>query len=680
MTATKEKAPVAANDKGPEEKTSTGTLAPAGAASKTAPMSMWCPPALRRLEGWVLWRYEAGDGPKPRKVPYYADGGRRHGVQGRREDRMRMVTFDAALSAAARRGFDGIGLCLLPEFGVVCVDFDNVVGPRGLRPDVAELVSGTFAEFSPGGHGIHAYYLGNLGNQKAHGEPFGLETFSSSGFVTFTGNALPHVADLDLVGTVDLVPVSPGVQALCAARFGNRAARDEGEDDDPLMNYSPRLDLTGAQVAEALEVLDPDMGHDDWLHVGMALHHELGDTGFELWDQWSSGGSKYPGSDALQKRWDSFKQHRGRLVTAATLVKMANGAGARIRVGAAALTAADLESQTSPAPLRFQPLTVGQLRKRPAPTWTIKKVLPETGIGMVYGPSMSGKSFFALDMCAAVARGVPWREKPVQRGGVAYVAAEGSGGIPHRLRAYEEFHGADLDTPAFQVIMAAPNLLERGDTRDLTAALRTVPGLRLIVVDTLAQTTPGANENSSEDMGRALAHCKALGESTGALVLLVGHTGKDEGKGVRGWSGQIAAFDVAIQVERSGPSRQATVRKIKDGVEGEEFPFKLTNVCLGKDNDGDDITSCVVTLPSKDEARPLASEPRGKWPPVVMRIIRTLVDLNGETTEAEVMAGAAGHVLPDGTVQRRNETVRRALVTLEKDGLIRQVGAQITLR
>jgi hypothetical protein len=41
------------------------------------------PAAIRDLPAWVVWRFEAvPGGGKPRKVPYYASGSRRHGEQG----------------------------------------------------------------------------------------------------------------------------------------------------------------------------------------------------------------------------------------------------------------------------------------------------------------------------------------------------------------------------------------------------------------------------------------------------------------------------------------------------------------------------------------------------------------------------------------------------------------------
>jgi len=52
----------------------------------------------------------------------------------------------------------------------------------------------------------------------------------------------------------------------------------------------------------------------------------------------------------------------------------------------------------------------------------------------------------------------------------------------------------------------------------------------------------GGDENSGKDMGRVIAHCKAFHKATGALVLLIHHSGKDDTKGARGWSGTRGAF------------------------------------------------------------------------------------------------------------------------------------------
>ena len=57
--------------------------------------------------------------------------------------------------------------------------------------------------------------------------------------------------------------------------------------------------LSVAQIEAILKHLSPDMGREDWIRVGMALHHECegDDTGFDQWDEWSSDGATYPRSE-----------------------------------------------------------------------------------------------------------------------------------------------------------------------------------------------------------------------------------------------------------------------------------------------------------------------------------------------------------------------------------------------
>lgn len=95
-------------------------------------------------------------------------------------------------------------------------------------------------------------------------------------------------------------------------------------------------------------------------------------------------------------------------------------------------------------------------------------------------------------------------------------------------------------------------------------------------------------------MGRVLSHCKSMHRATGALIVLVHHSGKDAAKGARGWSGLKAAADAEIEITRNGDFRTIRVSKMKDGMDSQTWTFKLNPVLLGLDADGDEITSCVV--------------------------------------------------------------------------------------
>ena len=217
-------------------------------ASNVSPISphvrrVEAPSELRELQGWLCWRNEHHPGEaKARKVPYYVTGQRRYGKQGAPEDRAKMTTFAAARDAAARLGFDGVGLALMPEWGITALDFDHCVDGDGrLPPEVEDIVSRTYAEYSPSGNGVRAFVKGILGNHKSHKDAnndYGFELFSSSGFVTFTGNILPYTEALGLEDFV--APVDERVLNLSQKRFGATHAAPSGSDDF-LDTYEPPL-------------------------------------------------------------------------------------------------------------------------------------------------------------------------------------------------------------------------------------------------------------------------------------------------------------------------------------------------------------------------------------------------------------------------------------------------------
>lgn len=242
---------------------------------------------------------------------------------------------------------------------------------------------------------------------------------------------------------------------------------------------------------------------------------------------------------------------------------------------------------------RYKLRSAGELMRTEPIRWRIKGVIPEQGIGAIYGPSGSAKTFLALDMAMHLAGGSQWFGYRVRRCPVVYVCLEGEAGLSVRLKAYCERRGNIPEGVDF--INQAVNLLDTKDLRDLVSAVqaRYAAG-GIVVVDTLNRAAPGVDENSSAEMGRVIAAAKVIQQAVGGLVLLVHHTGKDASKGLRGHSSLHAALDAAIEVSRSGDVREWSVAKAKDGQDGRSHPFKLEVVTMGLDNDGDLITSCVV--------------------------------------------------------------------------------------
>ncbi len=630
------------------------------------------PAALADLHGWLCWRFETVPGePKARKVPIYADGSKRRGRQGSTEDRARLVTYADAIKVAMARGW-GVGFAPMPEWGVTALDFDNCVTAGRVHPDVERLVAGTYAELSPSGRGVRAFVIGQLGNRKdAHGTPFGIETFSSKGFTTVTGSLLPVCELTDSAATV--AEASPELLAYCAQRFQREATVDTPE----ASGDTPPLGLIQDQLQEALDVLDPSMPHEGWLRVGMALHHETSGQGFALWDQWSSTGSTYPGTEALQTRWDSFGRGGQSPTTAQALVRMANANGARIDI--AALEAADDFDVIPDTPetiaaaeekaARFKVIDATEYAGRPLPKWIVRDVLPQAELVVLFGESTAGKSFVALDLAEAIARGLPWRGKRVQQGRVAYVCAEGGGGFSKRLKAYEIEHQVDHVGVPLGVIPAAPNLLQRDDALDVAKSIKAWGGADVVIVDTFAQTMPGANENAAEDVGKALSHCKGLHRALGAVIVLVHHAGKDTSKGARGWSGLKAAADAEIEVVRSPTGRLMRTSKQKDGEDGIGWGFDLKVVPVGIDDEGEIETSCVV-IEAELPAVGQVGEALKRAGPVSRAVIAVMSEIAESQTsgiELKFVVEEAAKRLPEpenGKRDTRRQRARRALMEL----------------
>ena len=250
-----------------------------------------------------------------------------------------------------------------------------------------------------------------------------------------------------------------------------------------------------------------------------------------------------------------------------------------------------------PAPVKvFNLLPIDQILDRKPADWLIKNLLPRYGIAAIYGPSGSGKSFIAMDMLGAIVQQNAWFGHRTRPAPAVYICLEGVSGLAQRVKAYN----AEIGTlTGIHVLETQFNLV---NVIDEAALVKCIDDLGLsgsvIVLDTLAQATAGLDENSGEDMTRIIAACQRLQEATGGLVVLIHHTGKDSSKGLRGHSALIGALDAALEVSggQDGAPRQWIARKVKDAEAGASHSFDLRRVVLGIDEDGDEISSCVVDI------------------------------------------------------------------------------------
>jgi len=200
---------------------------------------------------------------------------------------------------------------------LVCLDFDWKRSPRRApEPEQVQLMQeldrlGAAFETSHSHLGAHYWIISDAANIPSRlrlRNECEIEVFS--GFPGQVGNVL--VTDFDATGsliTVDLTTKMPR-RINVTGVVGNKPA-----------NRMP-TEHHRAELLRALTFIDPT-DYWIWLRVGMALKNELGDMGFNAWNDWSSADEKYDPTEMAYK-WNSFA---GDGVTGGTLIFYAQEKG-----------------------------------------------------------------------------------------------------------------------------------------------------------------------------------------------------------------------------------------------------------------------------------------------------------------------------------------------------------------
>jgi hypothetical protein len=376
--------------------------------------------------------------------------------------------------------------------------------------------------------------------------------------------------------------------------------RDLGRGAPAVTNYTPPAVLSIdarrlASAREALAAISSD-DRDTWVRVGAAIQNEMpGQDGFSLWDTWSQGSPKYDAQDAIRV-WRSFKVRGLAGVGLNTVFAMAQSAGWKNTGGV--LPAAEPE-----VPAEGLVLTLEQLHERAkAVRWAVKGIVPEQGVGFIYGASQAFKSFVTLDYALHRAYGMKWLGRKTKQAVPVYLAAEGGAGFMRRIQAWHRARGMDWQRCSMRVVIVPLTL--RTQSKHLREAIQAAgvePGD--VIVDTMSQTFTG-NENSNDEVADWL---RVLGtelrDALSCTVIVVHHTGK-AGEGLRGASAMFNNTDFVLGVQRDGKELLATVEfeKVKDAERPDPQTFEMSVQQLGKDEDGDPITSLAARHISNADA------------------------------------------------------------------------------
>jgi hypothetical protein len=204
----------------------------------------------------------------------------------------------------------------------------------------------------------------------------------------------------------------------------------------------------------------------------------------------------------------------------------------------------------------------------------------------LFGQPKVGKTFIALDLALSIAADQPVFERlPVRKtGAVVYLSGEGHAGMKRRIKAWRQARSISKERRLpFYYKAEVPST-----AAGMEECKRYVDGIRkqlggepvLIVIDTMARSMSGLNENDAGDVGRYLALTEGLRSGLNCPVLTLAHSGKDETKGIRGSNASTAGFDAIWVAEMNEANRTVKISSkwLKDAEDLGPFCFRLKHV------------------------------------------------------------------------------------------------------
>jgi hypothetical protein len=292
-----------------------------------------------------------------------------------------------------------------------------------------------------------------------------------------------------------------------------------------------------------------------------------------------------------------------------------------------------------------------------AKLWILKGIIAIGETSAWVAPPGAGKSALLTEISVHCAAKVDWRgHRAKEACGVVYLALERGDLVRRRLHAYalrDGWQKLPIAVADAVIDLLNPTCVDLivSTVNDAEKQLGVTVGL--IIIDTYAKgiAASGGDEDKARDQNRAAANMRNAHSKLKVHIALIGHTGKQEDRGARGSNAHLGDVDVMVQI--SGDQiKTAQVTKANDQPERTIAEFKLEPFELGRDDDGDPITTAIVSVDQfeiQDRTRPkskkdnLAAKPKA----ALRALFECLADGAAPTpADQHVPAGVTGVTLP----------------------------------
>lgn len=546
-------------------------------------------------------------------------------------------------------------LAVNPNFNWACATglsglFVIDVDPNGLDywakllerdSDIRAAVDAAFQVRTPRG-GLHIYFRGE-GPSTASRIAAGIDTrggfvrgdkIVSGGYVLLPGSRTDKGGYTALPGGA-INPLPDCIKAIIPERAKSETkglAKDPTKDLP--VNVARVVDMLKKNVADG-KVAIQGQGGDTFTFktVASVLDKAISPAlAFDLlWDNWNPH-CQPPWDDwALEEKIHNAFEHGEDTKSGAKGIQANADAFAKFE-------GQIFESSARERRSRFEPMWLRDARKdvRPA-RWLIPNILPDVGVGILYGLSGTYKTFIALDWALSLAHGIAgqWGAPPVKNT-VLFFAGESSYALQQeRVDAWCAKHELNAEDADFVIVRGVPAYGDAegwAEVREGVSALHARPAL--IVIDTLTRLMTGLDENNNNDGKLAMKFCEELSENYGCFVLSIGHTGKDENRGLRGAQVFIDNSDAVFSLKGKAKGSVAmTVKKLKE-VDIPAEPYYLMIKESAK--------SIVLELQAEAPADPIRDKTSSKYSwASVEEVVKVLTTLGGSASQAILIAEIA---------------------------------------
>lgn len=186
---------------------------------------------------------------------------------------------------------------------------DKKTGLAKVGPASWAAIEGTIPETlicSTGSGGKHFYFRSSSDIKNSQSKiAKDIDVRGSGGYVILPPSNHASGGRYEWENEFEPAPLPDFLERLCGTK--SKITYTDGLDEAVKADAAKVEKFTPSQLVKLLEFIPADCERDAWWQIGAALKTELGDKGFEVWDNWSRKAADKYDHKTITGQWESFE-------------------------------------------------------------------------------------------------------------------------------------------------------------------------------------------------------------------------------------------------------------------------------------------------------------------------------------------------------------------------------------